>query len=210
MVRTTRIAEVQQVRCHRHHPSPLAWEPLLMEHHPWCRGLPRPRSFSPKSGFSVGVPAAVVHPLSAIGGFPRHGPRHFMFLHIRQTFLPLLDFQLQFPPQGLVGVQAQDKRMGCLLSGPVFLVCIRSEGTRKNLGAKGRGQILGAVGGAGIDHHNFIHNAHKGCQAPWKVLNFIVGDDDCTQHKGEGTRERGFLWKTSRPARRGDGVILSL
>ena len=133
-----------------------------------------------------------------------------MFLRSRQIFLPLLDFQLQFSPQGLVGVQAQDKRMGCLLGGPVFLVCIRSEGTGKNLGAKGRGQILGAVGGARIDHHNFIHNAHKGCQAPWKVLNFIVGDDDCTQHKGEGTRERGFLWKTSRPARRGDGVILSL
>jgi hypothetical protein len=36
-----------------------------------------------------------------------------------------------------------------------------------------------------------------------------VGDDDCTQHRGEGSRELGFLWKTSRPARRADGVILS-
>ena len=100
--------------------------------------------------------------------------------------------------------------MGPLLGGPVFLVCIRSEGTGENPGSTGQSQILGAVGGTRIHHHNFIHKAHKGRQAPWKVLGFIVGDDDCTQHIGEGSRERGFLWKTSRPARRGDGVILSL
>lgn len=124
---------------------------------------------------AVGIPSTVVYPMAAVVGEPVEAVD---FGRIEGVIFQFQDVVPQGWGEGFVGIDAEDPGVCGEAVGVVFLSGVAFPAVVDEACAGLGADLLGGVGGSGVDDDDFIGDSMQGLEASPYVALLVLGDYD--------------------------------